>query len=158
MASFAALSMKFKKRKREKSAKAGRSTNTKLVETIGSEEVAVAPENSIVVVEPFFGGSHRQLIELLQSEIFEPQNRRVFRLTLPATKWHWRMRCSALYFADRAPKLYGNGQYILFCSSMFDLSTFLSLRHDYASNKVRKIIYFHENQLAYPNVKSGVGP
>ena len=33
---------------------------------------------------------------------------------------------------------------------MFDLSTFLSLRHDYANSKVRKIIYFHENQLAYP--------
>eukprot|EP00943_MAST-04B_sp_MAST-4B-sp1_P001386 g1386.t1 len=34
---------------------------------------------------------------------------------------------------------------------MFDLSTFLSLRPDYNNNKiVKKILYFHENQLAYP--------
>ena len=142
--------MGLKKRKRDKSAKACRNTSWNSSETTGREKVAVAPENSIVIVEPFFGGSHKQLIELLQSEIFQPESRRVFLLTLPATKWHWRMRCSALYFADLAPTLCSNRQYIFFCSSMFDLSTFLSLRHDYANSKVRKIIYFHENQLAYP--------
>ena len=142
--------MGLRKRKRDKSAKACRNTSWKFSETTGSKKVAVAPENSIVIVEPFFGGSHKQLIELLQSEIFQPESRRVFLLTLPATKWHWRMRCSALYFADLAPTLCSNRQYIFFCSSMFDLSTFLSLRHDYANSKVRKIIYFHENQLAYP--------
>ena len=90
--------MGLKKRKRDKSAKACRNTSWNSSETTGREKVAVAPENSIVIVEPFFGGSHKQLIELLQSEIFRPENRRVFLLTLPATKWHWRMRCSALYF------------------------------------------------------------
>ena len=33
---------------------------------------------------------------------------------------------------------------------MFDLSTFVSLRSDYSSSNVKKIMYFHENQLAYP--------
>ena len=114
-----------------------------------------APHNSIIIVEPFYGGSHKQLVDLLFQELSVVENRRVYLLKLPATKWHWRLRCSALYFAEIAPKLSRNNQYIFFCSSMFDLSTFLSLRPDYNSSNnskkiVQKILYFHENQLAYP--------
>ena len=38
---------------------------------------------------------------------------------------------------------------VLFCSSVLNLSELLSLRPDLASIK-KKIVYFHENQLAYP--------
>ena len=52
---FNAFAMGLRKRKRDKSAKACRNTSWKFSETTGSKKVAVAPENSIVIVEPFFG-------------------------------------------------------------------------------------------------------
>ena len=45
--------MGLKKRKRDKSAKACRNTSWNSSEATGREKVAVAPENSIVIVEPF---------------------------------------------------------------------------------------------------------
>ena len=66
---------------------------------------------------------------------------------LPAKKWHWRARTSALYFSQVIPKKIDND--VLFCSSVLNLSELLSLRPDLASIK-KKIVYFHENQLAYP--------
>ena len=38
---------------------------------------------------------------------------------------------------------------VLFCSSVLNLSELLSLRQDLSSIR-KKIVYFHENQLAYP--------
>lgn len=53
-----------------------------------------------VFIEPFYGGSHRQLMDLLLS-LQEVGGAVLF--TLPASKWHWRMRVSALHFADAIP-------------------------------------------------------
>lgn len=66
--------------------------------------------------------------------------------TLPAKKWHWRARMSALHFAQAIPT---DHQYnILFTSSVLNLAELLGVRPDLA--KCRKIVYFHENQLVYP--------
>lgn len=41
---------------------------------------------SILIIEPFYGGSHKQMIDLICSEL--PPHA-VLLLTLPAKKWKW---------------------------------------------------------------------
>jgi len=61
--------------------------------TCSSEE-----KSHVLLVEPFYGGSHQQLIDLLMSKI--PGCTKV---CMTAKKWHWRMRTSALHFATAVP-------------------------------------------------------
>jgi glycosyltransferase involved in cell wall biosynthesis len=70
---------------------------------------------------------------------------------LPAKKWHWRARASALTISQAIPR---DHQFtILFTSSVLSLAELLGLRPDLA--QLKKVVYFHENQLCYPvkNVK-----
>ena len=53
---------------------------------------------TICIIEPFYGGSHKQLIDLITSELLAA-NVRFDLYTMTAKKWHWRARCSALYFS-----------------------------------------------------------
>lgn len=102
----------------------------------------------VLILEPFYGGSHKQLIDYLSAVIFCGKDDKDFDLfTLPAKKWHWRARTSALHFAEKVPE---NKHYeVLFLSSVLNLAELLGLRPD-LSKITRKIVYFHENQLAYP--------
>ncbi|XP_055695218.1 glycosyltransferase-like domain-containing protein 1-like [Lutzomyia longipalpis] len=97
----------------------------------------------ILVIEPFYGGSHKQLLDT----IFEGINPAEYNLfSLPAKKWHWRARTSALYFSQVIPQ---DHEYsILFTCSVLNLAELLGIRPDLV--KCKKIIYFHENQLVYP--------
>ena len=120
----------------------------------------------LFVIEPFYGGSHKQLIDFLQ-KLLDKDYFHIHVYTLPAKKWHWRARTSALYFAQNIPDLQNfplvdvndeeNGNHItiktayLFCSSVLNLTELLSLRPDLAEAcQGKKFIYFHENQLTYP--------
>ncbi|KAK2964691.1 putative Glycosyl transferases group 1 [Blattamonas nauphoetae] len=101
----------------------------------------------LVVIEPFYedSGSHKQFVEILKT-IFEPiLEMEVY--TQRGVKFHWRIRCSSMYFAETIPQQ-GDTPGILLCSSVFHLAEFLGLRKDF-QNWV-KLIYMHENQLIYP--------
>ncbi|XP_078233023.1 tRNA-queuosine alpha-mannosyltransferase isoform X2 [Pogona vitticeps] len=100
---------------------------------------------SILLIEAFYGGSHKQLVDLLQEEIED-----CVLFTLPAKKWHWRARTAALYFMQNVP---ASPDYrILFASSVLNLAELIALRPDLG--KLKKVLYFHENQLTYPVQKS----
>ncbi|XP_074071198.1 tRNA-queuosine alpha-mannosyltransferase isoform X5 [Macrotis lagotis] len=96
---------------------------------------------STLIIEAFYGGSHKQLVDLLQEDIED-----CVLYTLPAKKWHWRARTSALYFAQNVPV--SDNYRILFASSVLNLTELTALRPDLG--KLKKVLYFHENQLVYP--------
>ncbi|XP_046457036.1 glycosyltransferase-like domain-containing protein 1 isoform X1 [Daphnia pulex] len=99
----------------------------------------------ILFVEPFFDGSHKQLLDTLIKGIdFENTGYELF--TLPGKKWHWRARTSALYFAEVIPRKHVFE--VLFASSVLNLAELIALRPDLMT--CTKILYFHENQLIYP--------
>ncbi|CAI9728136.1 Hypothetical predicted protein [Octopus vulgaris] len=97
---------------------------------------------TIILLEAFYGGSHKQLIDYLATNIPKCC---VFKL--PAKKWHWKARTSALHFSEVIPEnenIYSS----LFTSSVLNLAELVALRPDLA--RLHKVIYFHENQLIYP--------
>lgn len=108
------------------------------------------PDRDVVIIEPFSGGSHQQLVRWLSSmcgRLHVPCN----VVTLPAKKWHWRLRAGALWAASNMPSITASST--VFVSSMLNLAEMVGLRPDL--HTTRKILYFHENQLAFP-VRSAI--
>ena len=102
----------------------------------------------ILALEPYYGGSHKSFLDGWISRSTHDWT----LLTHPANKWKWRMRISAISFADEVNKRLDNGDHwdILFCSDMLNLAEFYGLA-DKRVHDIPSIVYFHENQLTYPN-------
>ncbi|XP_071978317.1 tRNA-queuosine alpha-mannosyltransferase isoform X2 [Engystomops pustulosus] len=96
---------------------------------------------SVLLMEPFYGGSHKQLMDLLQGEM-----EGCVLYSLPAKKWHWRARTAALHFMQDVPPC--DSYRVLFTSSVLNLAELVALRPDLG--RLRKVLFFHENQLVYP--------
>ena len=101
----------------------------------------------ILALEPYYGGSHKAFIDGLS----KASGHTWTLLTLPAHKWKWRMRHSAITFAAQAAALprEARGCDLLFCSDMLNLAEFAGLA-PVEITRLPKVIYFHENQLTYP--------
>jgi len=101
------------------------------------------PPLRVLALEPYYGGSHRDFLDQ-----WAQRSRHDWTLlTLPPFKWRWRMRHSALHFAEQLTD--ADTYDILFCSDMLNLTEFLSLCPP-AIRDLPRLVYFHENQLTYP--------
>lgn len=107
-------------------------------------EEVMSPVPHVLIIEPLYGGSHRQFIDTLLEGL---KNKiKVSLHLLPSKKWHWRARTSALYFYESVPRNVNFN--VIFASSVLNLAELLALRPDLALCK--KVLFFHENQLVYP--------
>ncbi|KAG5861892.1 hypothetical protein JTB14_010514 [Gonioctena quinquepunctata] len=109
------------------------------------ENLQISVSNEVFIIEPFYGGSHKLLVDGLTRHLSENGIGHSL-ITLPAKKWHWRARCGALQIYDKIPKV--TREKVLWCSSVLNLAELLGLRSDL--QELKKIVYFHENQLIYP--------
>jgi glycosyltransferase involved in cell wall biosynthesis len=99
---------------------------------------------NILLVEPFFEGSHAAWAEGYQRF----SRHRVSLLTLTGRFWKWRMHGGAVTLAQRFLASDLNPDLIL-ASDMCDLGTFLALTRKRTAGIITAL-YFHENQLCYP--------
>ncbi|MCS6934636.1 MAG: DUF3524 domain-containing protein [Chitinophagales bacterium] len=97
----------------------------------------------ILLVEPFFTGSHRAWAEGYRKH----SRHNVQILSLPGYHWKWRMHGGAVTLAGKA--LQTNRPDVALATDMLDLALFKALTYP-AWGKVPMAVYFHENQLTYP--------
>ncbi len=98
----------------------------------------------ILVLEPYFGGSHETFLRGLERHI--PADLEI--LSLPARKWKWRMRLAAPWFAEQLQGMDGEYSSVL-CSSFVDVAALKAFAPGWIHD-TPVITYFHENQFAYP--------
>jgi len=99
---------------------------------------------SVLVLEPYYGGSHRAFLENLVRYL--PFSFTL--LTLPARKWKWRMRLAAPHFAEVLHHQRPPADLVL-CSTFVDVATLRALAPSWVQ-RLPMLTYFHENQFAYP--------
>ncbi len=99
---------------------------------------------SIILLEPYGGGSHRQWYEGYRRH----SRHEVTVLSLPGKNWKWRMHGGALTLA-RIYREKGLQPDRILATDMLDLTTFLALTRDLTAD-VPAALYFHENQITYP--------
>lgn len=98
----------------------------------------------VVYVEPFDGGSHKRLTDRLTAAPFAEWT----TLTWSAHHWKWRMR-SAAVLAMLEHRAAFAGQDLVFASSFVPLAELVGLLPELQA--IPRVLYFHENQLAYPS-------
>lgn len=99
---------------------------------------------SILIIEPFYSGSHKQWVDSLRAEVFPEAT----LLSLPGKFWKWRMAAGAWKLAETYLALEREFDIIL-CSDMLNLPLFVSLAK-INNSRSKIILYMHENQLTYP--------
>lgn len=102
---------------------------------------------NILVLEPYFGGSHKAFIDGWRRH----STHHLTVLGLPAHKWKWRMRHAAVTFTQQLqqPPLVSLRFDAVWCSDMLNLAEFIGLAPP-PIQPLPRVVYFHENQLTYP--------
>ncbi len=95
----------------------------------------------ILFLEPFYGGSHKDVALGFKSH----SSHQVTLITLPDSRWKWRMRGAAFYFADHIENI--SDYDVIFATDMMNIADFKALL---GKDLPPIVMYFHENQLSYP--------
>jgi len=99
----------------------------------------------ILALEAYYGGSHRAFLDTLVGH-----SRHEFTvMTLPARKWKWRMRGSAIWFAQEIAKRASQAPDLILTTDMVSVTDLKSLLVG-GVRELPVVCYFHENQLTYP--------
>ena len=107
---------------------------------------------NILIVEPYYTGSHKQWAEGYKKH----SNHKIKIISMKGQFWKWRMHGGAVTLAKSYIELNWKPD-VIFCSDMLDLSTFLSLTRKEKKN-IPVAIYFHENQnLELYHLPSDIG-
>jgi glycosyltransferase involved in cell wall biosynthesis len=107
----------------------------------------------VLALEPYYGGSHRAVLDGLTASLADTHPAwEIERYTLPARKWKWRMRGSAIVLAARARAAWDEGHRwdLVLASTFVNLAEFRALAGTEVGS-LPAVVYFHENQLLYPN-------
>jgi len=101
----------------------------------------------ILALESYYGGSHKAFLDGLK--IHSSHDWTI--IGLPDYKWKWRMRHSAVTFAQQVNEFISQNQHwdLIFCSDMLNLAEFKGLVNSPVKD-LPTVVYFHENQLTYP--------
>lgn len=98
----------------------------------------------ILLLEPFYTGSHRAWAEQLAYH----SKHEILILSMTGRYWKWRMHGAAVTLSNRV-KSFDRPIDLILATDMLDVSTFLALIKDHLP-KTPLFLYFHENQMAYP--------
>lgn len=101
----------------------------------------------ILLIEPYFGGSHRAWAEGFAAA----SSHDVHLLTMPARWWTWRMRGAAITLAEETAswiERHGRPEVVL-ATDMLDLPAFLGMTRRLLGS-VPVVLYLHESQFTYP--------
>ncbi len=105
----------------------------------------------VLSLQPFYGGSHRQFID----GWIQHSRHDWTTLALPDRFWKWRMRHSAIWFANQISQLDSQEKSwdIMLTTDMVNLAELqgLLLRGSSPHSTTPAVLYFHENQFAYPS-------
>ncbi len=101
---------------------------------------------NILALEPYYGGSHKAFLDGWIDRSRHTWN----KLTLPDHHWKWRMRHAAITFARQLGEQEAPEADAIFTCDMLDVAAFRSLAPE-PFGRLPIVLYFHENQLTYPD-------
>ena len=104
----------------------------------------------ILALNPFHGGSHKAFLD----NWLKRSGHEWTLLSLPGTQWRWRLQFAAVEFAQEIKARYEQGDRwdVIFCTSMMNVAEFRGLAP--FLQEIPLVLYFHENQLTYPESKN----
>ncbi|MFW2366696.1 MAG: tRNA-queuosine alpha-mannosyltransferase domain-containing protein, partial [Desulforhopalus sp.] len=104
----------------------------------------------VLILEPYFGGSHKHFLEGLQAHVAADYT----LLSLPARKWKMRMQLSAVWFVHQIKNLSPDNRHFdtVLLSTFVDAAVFRAMVCQVPgwAPDTKIVTYYHENQFAYP--------